>query len=219
MATFEMDLFSWEVFEGFRYDYHSRMTDLERAHRFYYLIMAGWGGELALPRLQTAISDGGHGNRLIGAIKHLRSKIMPVHERLQTVIIEHLDWREFMERYDRKGVFMYVDPPYPGNHCNYAHNMRSIEEHRALVDRLRQAECRWLLTSFDKPEVRRLYDEFQVTPIDFASGLVAGDGSRRNREIRGYELHGQPDSRPADAPGLTRRLPRPIGKEVHCGTF
>jgi DNA adenine methylase len=116
-------------------------------------------------------------------MKHLRSKIMPIHERLQTVIIEHLDWRHFLDRYDRKGVFMYVDPPYPGNHCNYAHNMRSIEDHRSLVERLRSAECRWLLSSFDKPEVRQLYDEFHVTEIDFASGLDAGDGSRRNREV------------------------------------
>ena len=36
-----------------------QLTDVQRAHRFYYLIMAGWGGELDYPRFQTSITDGG----------------------------------------------------------------------------------------------------------------------------------------------------------------
>ncbi|MDG6913577.1 MAG: DNA adenine methylase, partial [Nitrososphaerota archaeon] len=79
IETFDLTIVSREIFENFRYADLSRMNELERAHRFYYLIMAGWGGELDLPRIQTSISDGGHGNRLIGAIKHLRQKIQPIH--------------------------------------------------------------------------------------------------------------------------------------------
>jgi len=181
--TFELTLVSREEFENFRYMDTSELDELERAHRFYYLIMAGWGGELHLPRLQTSVNDKGHGNRLIGAMKNLRKKIQPVHERLQTVIIEHLDWKACVERYDKKGVFMYLDPPYPDNNCNYTKNMRSIEEHKELVEWMKTAKCKFLLTNYDKPEVRELYKDFVITPVSFASGMRSGDGQRKNKEI------------------------------------
>ncbi|MBE7468005.1 MAG: DNA adenine methylase [Anaerolineales bacterium] len=100
----------------------SKLSDIERAHRFYYILMAGWGGELNYPRFQTSISDGGHGNRLIGALKYLRQRIEPVYERLQKVIIENLDWKACFDRYDRPNTVMYIDPPYPDNGCNYTLN-------------------------------------------------------------------------------------------------
>ena len=65
--------------------------------------MAGWGGELAYPRFQTSITDGGGGNRLIGALRTLRSRIEPVHLRLRSVIIENLGWEKLIDRYDRSG--------------------------------------------------------------------------------------------------------------------
>jgi DNA adenine methylase len=183
LNTFDLTLVSREIFEDFRSADPAKMTELERAHRFYYLIMAGWGGELHLPRIQTSIKDGGHGNRLIGAIKHLRQKIDPIHKRLQTVIVEHLDWKQCVERYDREGVFMYLDPPYPDNNCNYRHNMRSIEEHQELIEWMSQAKCKWLLTNYDRPEVHELYGAFNIRKVDFASGMDSEGGQRRNREI------------------------------------
>ena len=54
--------------------------------------MASWGGEWGKPRFQTSISDRGRGNRLNGALRSLRQRFYPVHERLSEVIIENLDW-------------------------------------------------------------------------------------------------------------------------------
>src|SRR5437667_5939067 len=122
IASFEWELVSRAEFERFAELDPLQLTDVQRAHRFYYLIMAGWGGELNYPRFATSITDGGHGNRLIGALKTLRQRLEPIHERLRTVIIENLDWRECIERYDRASTVMYIDPPYPGNKCNYAYN-------------------------------------------------------------------------------------------------
>ncbi|MDQ3248246.1 MAG: DNA adenine methylase, partial [Chloroflexota bacterium] len=132
---------------------------------------AGWGGELNYPRFQTAVSDGGHGNRLIGAIKHLRERLLPVHQRLKTVIIEHLDWAACIDRYDRPKVVMYIDPPYPDNKCNYAHNMRSWAEHQKLAARLDNTQCQWILSSYDKPETRTLYAQHYIIPVQSFSGM------------------------------------------------
>lgn len=64
IASFEWELVSRAEFERLAQLDTTQLTDIQRAHRFYYLIMAGWGGELDYPRFQTSINDGGHGNRL-----------------------------------------------------------------------------------------------------------------------------------------------------------
>lgn len=171
IASFEWELVARAEFERLAALDPTQLTDVQRAHRFYYLIMAGWGGELNYPRFQTSISDGGHGNRLIGAIKHLRERLLPVHQRLKTVIIEHLDWAACIDRYDREKVVMYIDPPYPDNKCNYAHNMRSWEEHQRLANRLHNTKCQWILSSYDKPEIRKLYAQHYIIPVQAFSGM------------------------------------------------
>ncbi len=186
ISSFEWELVSRAEFERLASVDPSGLTDVERAHRFYYLIMAGWGGELNYPRFQTSVRDGGHGNRLIGALKSLQARIQPVHDRLRTVIIENLDWRECFDRYDREGVVMYVDPPYPGNKCNYAHNMRDWGEHHVLAERLQKAKCRWILSSYDIPEIHSLFSDHYVMAVQSASGMnVEKNGSARvlNREV------------------------------------
>lgn len=188
-----VDSFEWELVSRAEFDRlasldPTQLNDIQRAHRFYYLIMAGWGGELNYPRFQTSITDGGHGNRLIGALKYLRQRIEPVHKRLRTVIIENLDWRDCIDRYDRLGTVMYVDPPYPDNKVNYAHNMRTWEEHQELASRLGKARCKWILSSYDSPEVRDLYDkpEYHILPVKSYSGMrVKKNNTSRvlNREV------------------------------------
>ncbi len=180
IASFEWELVSRAEFERLAGLDPLQLTDVQRAHRFYYLIMAGWGGELDYPRFQTSITDGGHGNRLIGALKTLRERLQPVHERLRTVIIENLDWQECMDRYDRPSTVMYVDPPYPDNKCNYAHNMRSWGEHRRLAERLGLAQCKWILSSYDIPGIRELYAQYTIIPVQSFSGMKV----KKNMEER-----------------------------------
>jgi len=186
IASFEWELVSRAEFERLANLEPSKLTDIQRAHRFYYLIMAGWGGELNHPRFQTSITDGGHGNRLIGALETLQERLRPVHNRLRTVLIENLDWRECINRYDRPGTVMYLDPPYPGNGCNYAHNMRDWESHHALAERLSKTQCKWILSSYDIPEMRELFSKHYIISVQSASGMKVkkNDNSRvLNQEV------------------------------------
>ena len=186
IESFEWELVSRAEFERLANLDSTQLTDVQRAHRFYYLIMAGWGGELNYPRFQTSITDGGHGNRLIGALKTLQERLQPIHDRLRTVIIENLDWRDCIDRYDRPGTVMYIDPPYPDNGCNYAHNMRDWDDHRLLAERLKTAQCKWLVSSYDIPEIHALYDGYRITPVQSSSGMKArknGDERVINKEV------------------------------------
>jgi len=186
VASFEWELVSRAEFKRQASLDPTRLNDVQRAHRFYYLIMAGWGGELKYPRFQTSISDGGHGNRLIGALETLQARLAPVHNRLRTVIIENMDWRKCVDRYDRKNTVMYVDPPYPDNGANYAHNMRDWREHQELAERLHNTECKWILSSYDIPEIRTLYPENYVVAVQMASGMKTKKGGNErviNKEV------------------------------------
>jgi len=186
IQSFEWELVSRAEFERLAALDTTDLSTIQRAHRFYYLIMAGWGGELYSPRFQTSIADGGHGNRLFGALQTLRKRLTPVYERLQTVIIENLDWQECINRYDRVGAVMYIDPPYPGNKCNYVHNMREWEAHVLLAQRLAKTRCHWILSSYDTPEIRALFAEQHIVQIQAYSGMdTEKDGGSRvlNKEL------------------------------------
>lgn len=186
IASFEWELVARSEFERLASLDPSQLTDVQRAHRFYYLIMAGWGGELAYPRFQTSITDGGHGNRLFGAIKTLRSRIEPVHKRLSTVIIENLPWQDCFKRYDSKNTVFYVDPPYPGNGCNYAHNMRDWSSHHVLYDTLLRSKAQWIISSYDIPAVRELFPEptCHIIPIRSFSGMNVDKSATERTENR-----------------------------------
>ena len=186
IASFEWELVSRAEFDLLAQTNPASLSPVQRAHRFYYIIMAGWGGELSYPRFQTSITDGGHGNRLAGALKTLKQRLEPVHKRLSTVIIENLDWAKCISRYDSPNTVFYLDPPYPGNGANYAHNMREWEDHRSLAACLDKCQGKWLLSSYDIPQVHELFKNHVIIPIQSASGMIATKhGSERviNREV------------------------------------
>jgi len=186
VASFEWELASRAEFQRLASLNPAELTDVQRAHRFYYLIMAGWGGEFRYPRFQTSITDGGHGNRLIGALKTLRERLQPVHERLRTVIIENLDWQVCIDRYDNPNTVMYVDPPYPDNSVNYVYNMREWSDHQRLAERLACTQSKWILSSYDIPEVRNLYSPYYVIPVQSFSGMTTRKNGRErviNKEV------------------------------------
>lgn len=186
IASFEWELVSRAEFERLARLDPSQLSDVQRAHRFYYLIMASWGGEFHYPRFQTSINDGGHGNRLFGALQTLQKRIMPVYERLRTVIIENLDWQECIDRYDRPGALMYIDPPYPDNKCNYVYNMRERDTHAILAERLGRTQCGWILSSQDTPYIRDLFQNHHIIAVSISSGMnTEKNGNTRvvNKEV------------------------------------
>ena len=184
IASFDWALTSRAEFERLAALDVTTLNEVQRAHRFYYLIMAGWGGEAAYPRFQTSIRDGGHGNRLVGALKTLRQRLEPVHERLSTVIIEHLDWRDCINRYDDRDTVMYLDPPYLRNGANYRFNMRGEQDHQDLAKRLKTCQSHWMLSSYESTEIREMFSGHTITPVRSASGMRTGRVEReagRNR--------------------------------------
>ena len=92
------------------------LTDIERAARFLYLQRLAYAGKVHGRNFGV---DPTQGQSLLepgapGAAPGARCT-----RALAGVVIEHLDWSEFLERYDRRGTLFYLDPPYWGSEDDY----------------------------------------------------------------------------------------------------
>jgi len=80
-------------------------------------------------------------------------------ERFRRVQVEQLDWRKCLERYDRAGAVLYLDPPYHpdtrGNdrHNAYQHDL-DASDHEELVRRVKLVRASVLVSGYPHP----LYD-------------------------------------------------------------
>lgn len=72
------------------------------------------------------------------------------HQRLQSVFIEHDDWRAILDRYDLPETCWYLDPPYVPDtweNKSYRHRMTRAD-HQELVDRLLTLQGMILLSGY-----------------------------------------------------------------------
>ena len=73
-------------------------------------------------------------------------------ERLQSVAIHQLDWRELIDAYDSEDSLLYIDPPYPDfmrtELSNYYSSHLTDQEHIELLDRLKRAKAKIMLSTY-----------------------------------------------------------------------
>jgi DNA adenine methylase len=162
-----MDMLKWQLtsraeFERLRAQDPDTLTDLERAARFLYLQRLSFGGKVAgrsfgIDTTGPARFDTGRLGPLLEAI----------HERLAAVTIECLDWRAFLERWDRPRTLFYLDPPYYGTESFYRATFPR-EDHEALAMVLKGVKGRFILTMNDCEETREIYGGFQTESVDLS---------------------------------------------------
>lgn len=96
---------------------------------------------------------------------------------MDRVILESLDWREVLKKYDAPTTFFYLDPPYLHNKVGYDHDLNEADN-RALGAALRALRAKWLLTVGDSPLMRDLYRGYKTTRITTAQSLKKGARGR-----------------------------------------
>ncbi len=108
-----MDLLKFKIssrqeFQGLLRQDQKDLTDLECALRFLYLQLSSFSGKV--------LKRGGGGFRFIRSMWFNTFKIeaflKALYRRLAGVTIEHLNWSDFMLRYDKSNILFYFDLPY-----------------------------------------------------------------------------------------------------------
>ncbi|MDT8856481.1 DNA adenine methylase [Paracoccaceae bacterium Fryx2] len=94
------------------------LTDLERAARFLYLQRTAFGGKISGRNFGVAKDRPGRFN-----LTTLEPMLEDLHSRLSGVVIECLDWSDFIRRYDGPGTLFFLDPPYWGCETDYGKAM------------------------------------------------------------------------------------------------
>ena len=109
--------YSRELFERWTDEYPEWPDDIvEHAGRFAFIQNANFGGKLLGESSATYSVNKADNTRLDkGGSKVWAGKpddIRWLTERFKAVNIEHLDFQELMNKYDKPGAFYYCDPPY-----------------------------------------------------------------------------------------------------------
>jgi DNA adenine methylase len=136
------------------------LTDLERAGRFLYLQRTAFGGKVTGRNFGVVRDRPARFN-----LTTLEPMLEDLHTRLAGVVIECLDWREFLRRYDGPGTFFYLDPPYWGCEDDYGKALFGREDFAALADQLAAIKGRFLMSINDTPEVRALFRNHRIEPV------------------------------------------------------
>jgi DNA adenine methylase len=171
MDTLKFQVTSRREFERLKACDPSTLTDLERAARFIYLQKLAFGGKVAG---QSFGVDTGRSARF--NLTRLAPLLEDVHERLAGVVIENLDWLDFIDRYDRPGTLFYLDPPYFGSEGDYGKSLFDREQFRLMRERLERVRGRFILSINDHPEVRETFAAFPRIEIGLTYSVAGGAG-------------------------------------------
>lgn len=137
-----------------------RLTDLQRAARFLYLQTLAFGGKVAGRNFGVS-----YGRPSSFSLARLTPLLEDIHERLDGVVIENLDFDVFIRRYDRPGSLFYLDPPYFGSEDYYGETLFKREDFERLANALRGLRGRFILSINDVPQIRELFAWANIAPV------------------------------------------------------
>lgn len=169
MDTLRFQVTSRARFEELARTDHGTLTDLERSARFLYLQRLTFGGKVASrtfgvdPRSPARFD-----------ITTLAQRLEELHERLAKVVIECLDFEEFLVRYDRAGTLFYLDPPYVGSEGYYGKDLFQPADLQRLAAACRRLKGRFILSNIDCPQVREAFDGCEFRSADNTFTVAKG---------------------------------------------
>ncbi|MBC7150018.1 MAG: DNA adenine methylase [Rhizobium sp.] len=172
MDTLKFQVTSRREFERLKACDVATLTDLERAARFIYLQKLAFGGKITGRSFGVERGGGARFN-----LSRLTSLLEDVHERLSGVVIENLDWADFVDRYDRPGVLFYFDPPYWGNEDDYGTGIFDRGQFARMAARLMQLKGSFILSINDRPDVRAVFAGLELQEVELRYTLPSGEST------------------------------------------
>lgn len=177
------DVLKWQItsraeFDRLKQAVPDTLTDLERAARFLYLQKTSFGGK---------VTGQNFGMIYEGAARFDLTKLVPnleaVHTRLTGVIIENMDYKDFLRQYDREGTLFYLDPPYYNSESDYGKDAFTRDEFPQMAEILRGLKGKFIFSINDHPEVRRIFSGFHVIEKEVFYSIASGDKGRDFSEL------------------------------------
>lgn len=100
------------------------------------------------------------------------------------VSIEQLDWAECVQRYDRPHTLFYADPPYwqtEGYGVDFA-----FDQYERMAELMRGLQGKMLVSINDHPDIRRVFDGFEMEALDIQYTVGGGGRQAARKELIVY---------------------------------
>jgi DNA adenine methylase len=141
-----------QFFDGFHNAKLNELGDVDLAVETYYLLRVSFSAKINSSSFKVSYKQKKNEAKIFF---NTLFELEQIHNRLKNVIIESLDFRDLLNRViHRENVFIYLDPPYYS--VEHYYNIEFTEQdHKDLLNLLKQAKAKWLLSGYANP----LYDE------------------------------------------------------------
>ena len=116
-------------------------------------------------------------------VTKLAPMLEDLRERLAGVVIECLDFAEFISRYDRPHTLFYIDPPYWGCEGDYGKKLFERCNFERLNAALTGLQGRFILSLKDVPEVRETFGAFNIEPVETRYTVSGAANATRAKEL------------------------------------
>lgn len=179
MSQFEFALKSRELYLHFRQNMNlDKLSDVERAFRFYYIIQNAFGGMYRMNKKGecNAAFVSSPRKEAQGSFWDLE-KIKMAHERLKNTIIENRDYKDLIKIYDKEYTFFFFDPPYD---TDLKYNGISSFNYDELLDTCRNLKGKFLLTL--NGEMKDKFKEFNIIENKVAHTINGWEGKDNDRK-------------------------------------
>lgn len=152
-----LDVVARRTFDEYKKLPFDLLDPIDRAVKWYYIYYNSYNADMtSLIQRKVKTNPNRFNTRLPDLVKILA-------DRLINVVMEDLDFRDLIRKYDNKDFFFYLDPPYYDTH---GYEIPFTEEdHIALCESLKGIKGKFLLSYNDHPYVRSLYSDFNITTV------------------------------------------------------
>ena len=109
-----------------------------------------------------------------------------IHSRFQSVVLENLDWRDILEKYDSLETLFYLDPPYVhSTRRSGRYNFEMIDaDHAELIERLLCLKGYVVLSGFENEIYKPLESNgWQVLKKEVVSNFLVGKSDEEDKRI------------------------------------
>ena len=177
IRQFKWALVSRQIYKWLQDTPEETLTDIQRAARFYYLQKQAFGGKVADHTFGTSTTSAPRFNLL-----RIEEELSMAHLRLSRTLIEHLDWHQCIERYDRPHTLFYCDPPYWGTE-GYGVEF-GLENYDHMAELARSTKGKMIISVNDIPEMRQAFNGLNIQTVDISYNLkVTGKASLRKELV------------------------------------
>lgn len=96
--------------------------------------------------------------------------------------VENMDFEDFINKYDSKDFFIYLDPPYYDREKMYSNHDFGREDHERLSKVLKRMKGRFILSYYDFPDLEKWFPKDQYTWVSkkFAKASGASKGKKQS---------------------------------------